>query len=54
VTRLLARLRPSSSAETAAAAATVVGDREFPSTHPAMKQLDPRIYALEVWFDQAP
>ena len=53
VTRLLARLRPSSTAETAAAAEAgkVVGDREFPSTHLAMRRLDPQIYALEVWFE---
>ena len=55
-TRLLARFRPSSSAEAASAAeaSTVVGDREFPSNHPAMRRLDPRIYALEVWFDRTP
>ena len=51
VARLLVRFRPPDDAQMAAAeGASVAGDRDIPSSHPVMRRIQPRVYALEVDF----
>ena len=52
VERLVVRLYPARDAVSDSLKQYVAGDRDFPSTNPILQRLNPRAYAVEVWFEK--